>query len=452
MGRPPQAPYPQSAATWTATSSSHSVTSSRPKGFGAGRRMPEGTGEAGEEWFEFLDPPTKRFYYVEARTNRTQWIPPTPPLSHTSLSMARNENLEVYLDTSLEQQEDEEDDDDDLAKHRRNHNGHEHKLRDGERILAFTDAAVAIAITLLILPLMESAAELGNPNHNKAERRRLFRKGATRMLNEAVQAAATTATTTTTAPTTTSTVVAEEAVHGGGSNETMVGGVNDEVATTTYTTSDEVAHDDESSGSGALTVAEWFDAHQHDIFLFVTSFGVIFVLWSSHERLFRHVGGMTRLLSFLNFCWLLGIAWIPVSMELNRGVFNASDGTGEEDKTVYFQYFTTLLYLQGLAILQTFEVIRNPRTWKKQDLGPRWKHLVTTVIDFIFLVIAMTLSLIPSIGYWGMYFLLLSYPITELICEKKPYLRRHVGEKDDDSSSKRYNIKRDITATSSGNY
>lgn len=242
-----------------------------------------------------------------------------------------------------------------------------HRLRDGERILAFTDAAVAIAITLLALPLMESAA------HNWRYERK----------NE------------------------------GG--ETHRRGLGEHVTS-------EVVYGAEAEEVDVYTSVDWFRDHKHDILLFVTSFAVIFVFWSTHERLFRHVHGMTRFLSLLNFCWLLGIAWMPVSMELNRAAFAVAD-----DSLVFLQYFGTMLVLQTLSIFQTIEVIRNPQTWREGSLGPRWKHLVQNGVDFVFITIAMGFSATP-VGYWGMDLLMLTYPVTDVICSKWPQLKRHVGE------------------------
>ena len=236
-----------------------------------------------------------------------------------------------------------------------------HRLRDGERILAFTDAAVAIAITLLALPLMESAAHLWREEKGGSTHRR-------RGLGEEVH---------------------------------------------------EIYGEEEEE---LYTSIHWFREHKHDILLFVTSFAVIFIFWSTHERLFRHVNGMTRFLSFLNFCWLLGIAWMPVSMELNRGTFTM----GTQDDLLLLQYFGTMLILQTLAILQSIEVIRNPQTWREGSLGPRWKHLVQNVVDFTFILIAMGFSVTP-VGYWGMDLLMLTYPVTDIICDKWPKLKDQIG-------------------------
>ena len=86
-----------------------------------------------------------------------------------------------------------------------------------------------------------------------------------------------------------------------------------------------------------------------------------------------------------------------------------------------------MLVLQTLAILQSVEVIRNPQTWREGSSGPRWKHLVHNTVDFVFILIAMGLSVTP-VGYWGVDLLLFTYPATDIICDRWPRLKDHVGD------------------------
>ena len=194
-------------------------------------------------------------------------------------------------------------------------------MEDAERSVFFTDAVVAIAMTLLILPLMESVAE--------------------------------------------------------------------------------------ASRAGAST-AQWLGEHADQVFSFVLSFAVISTFWMVHRRVWGRLRSMTGRISFLNTLWLLAIVWLPVATALA--------GSMPTDRLQAVLYIGPMvvasLCLAGVAA----ETVRRPDLLAHGDRESARRSLRTMLALAALYAAALLATLVlPAVGYYGMFLLLLMVPATRWI-------------------------------------
>jgi uncharacterized membrane protein len=233
-------------------------------------------------------------------------------------------------------------------------------LMEAERRIIFTDAAAAIALTLLVLPLMDAATE---------------------------------------------------------------------------------ARDFE------ITTAEWFEENKQLLLSFFSSYLVIILCWSSQDRLFRHVRAFTRLLSNLNFLWLLAIVFVPVATSIMNlvkddllqhvvyiGTVSRNDGDGVLKCILLSCHLLTHICIHSscVALFQpllatfwttcmTIEVHRNPGTWE-EDGGPEFPFFLSCIVSLVLTVVALLLSMTAA-GYLSLLILVLKTPIVKVLLWKWPGLK-----------------------------
>ncbi|GAA5195053.1 TMEM175 family protein [Microbacterium jejuense] len=192
-------------------------------------------------------------------------------------------------------------------------------LLSAERLKAFTDAVVAIAMTLLILPLMESVTELGREGAN---------------------------------------------------------------------------------------AAQWLDQESGQLLTFALSFVLIANFWMSHHRLFDRVERVTNALIWLTVAWMFTIVWLPVA--------TAIVGQMDTDATQKLLYIGSLLATSLMLMLTRLYVMRHPELHRIEPI--RLRHgLAADIITAALFALALAASLlIPALGYWVMFLLLLTWPLHRL--------------------------------------
>ena len=192
-------------------------------------------------------------------------------------------------------------------------------LLSADRLKAFTDAVAAIAMTLLILPLMESVTELG-------------REG--------------------------------------------------------------------------MTAAEWLDEESGQLLTFALSFVLIANFWMSHHRLFDRIERVTNALTWLTVAWMFTIVWLPVA--------TAIVGQMETDATQKVLYIGSLLATSLVLMVTRLYVMRHPELHEIEAV--RLRHgLAADVITAALFALALAASLlIPALGYYAMFLLLLTWPLHRL--------------------------------------
>lgn len=192
-------------------------------------------------------------------------------------------------------------------------------LLSADRLKAFADAVVAIAMTLLILPLMESVTQLGRE------------------------------------------------------------GVN---------------------------AAEWLDDESTQLLTFALSFVLIANFWVSHHRLFDRVERVTNALIWLTVAWMFTIVWLPVATSIV--------GQMETDATQKVLYIGSLLVTSLMLMFTRLYVMRHPELHRIEPI--RLRHgLAADVITAALFALALAASLlIPALGYYTMFLLLLTWPLHRL--------------------------------------
>jgi uncharacterized membrane protein len=205
--------------------------------------------------------------------------------------------------------------------------GGEFALLETERLVAFTDASVAIAMTLLILPLMDA-----------------------------------------------------------------------------------------SSDAEDISVAEFFTEHRDKIGSFVLSFWIVGILWAPHDMLFRHVRAHTVTLRGLNFLWLFCVVCIPVAT-------NIAKFASPSDLLAYVTYIGTMLLARIISGIMLLVVMKDARTWKHPQRGPKQIDLVKAGDDVLLFVTALIIG-VTAETYLGLLILMSSNIMVRVATRKWPSLSK----------------------------
>lgn len=185
------------------------------------------------------------------------------------------------------------------------------KLHGGERFITFTDAVVAIAMTLLILPLMEAASDMG--------------------------------------------------------------------------------------GDGSvMTVADYFGENGEKVGSLAISFYVVAEFWTGHSILFQRVENFTPRLVWLNFLWMAGVVFLPVSASLLTEAQTS-------DSNAPIVYIGTILGIAFANLLMCLLIRATPITLKEGERIPGMLMVVSNVIMIFLVALALLVSLlIPSAGSYSL--------------------------------------------------
>ncbi|OJU38911.1 MAG: hypothetical protein BGN97_12155 [Microbacterium sp. 69-10] len=200
------------------------------------------------------------------------------------------------------------------------HETSERPLLSADRLKAFTDGVVAIAMTLLILPLMEGVIDLGREGR---------------------------------------------------------------------------------------TVLEYLSEDFGQLFSFVMSFVLIASLWISHHRIFDRVERTSGALIGLTIAWMFTIVWLPVP--------TAMLGAMDDDVAQKCLYIGTLIFA-NLMLLAIRAYLRRHR--ELHDIpDPRLRDGIRadTVTIALFLVALVIALLVPQIGYFAMFLMILTGPAIRLV-------------------------------------
>jgi len=161
-----------------------------------------------------------------------------------------------------------------------------------------------------------------------------------------------------------------------------------------------------------ISTAEWFQENRKLLLSFFLSYLVISLSWNDQDKLFRNVGAFTRLLSTLNFLWLLAIVFIPVATAILNLV--------RDDPLQHLVYIGTPMLAKIWTIFEIIEVHRNPGTWE-YGVGPSFRLLLNGVVGLVLMVAALLLSFTAA-GYLMLLILILTKPIVKAILWKWPGL------------------------------
>ena len=163
-------------------------------------------------------------------------------------------------------------------------------------------------------------------------------------------------------------------------------------------------------------VLEVLDANSGSITTFVSTFFVVAIMWSIHNRVMNSLHIYDGTVFWLNMCWLLGFVFLPWPAAMYAGgddwgpdnaVAFTSDGTG-------VLYWWTLAYISGVGSLAMAYISRHPHLLAPNSRA-YWDGLRDTrarfrgLAFFIVFIVAGLATLVFS--YWGFFALFLVIPL-----------------------------------------
>ena len=148
-----------------------------------------------------------------------------------------------------------------------------------------------------------------------------------------------------------------------------------------------------SSDVGGLLVEHW-----NALFAFVLSFAVICRFWLVHHGMFNQLVGFTKPLLWVNFVWMLSIAFLPFPTELIA--FYRID-----HPVASGLYVGTMLLTSAASTTQQWIAIRTPSIQAPEVRGTLSiaPGLSATTTLLVVLVIVIVL---PDVGLWALLLLI----------------------------------------------
>jgi len=166
-------------------------------------------------------------------------------------------------------------------------------------------------------------------------------------------------------------------------------------------------------GENVLDVVQ---ANSGSIITFVSTFFVMAMMWSVHNRVMNSLATYDAAIFWLNMFWLIGFVFLPWP----SAMYGGGDDWGAVDVTLFSSdgtgalYWWTMAYISGIGSLTSWYIGRHPQFLKPEDRA-YWAGLAKTrarlrgVAFFSVFVIAGASTLVLS--YLGFYALLLIWPL-----------------------------------------
>jgi uncharacterized membrane protein len=170
-------------------------------------------------------------------------------------------------------------------------------------------------------------------------------------------------------------------------------------------------------GENVLDVVQ---ANSGSIITFVSTFFVMAMMWSVHNRVMNSLASYDAAIFWLNMFWLIGFVFLPWP----SAMYGGGDDWGAVDVTLFSSdgtgalYWWTMAYISGVGSLTSWYIGRHPQLLKPED-RVYWAGLAKTrarlrgVAFFAVFVIAGASTLVLS--YLGFYALLLIWPINWIL-------------------------------------
>jgi len=156
---------------------------------------------------------------------------------------------------------------------------------------------------------------------------------------------------------------------------------------------------DSASEIAGSTVTGLLADHWEELLAFGLSFAVICRFWLVHHTMFTRVTGFTPALVWVNFLWLLSIAFLPFPTELVSFV-------GEDSTPTSTLYVGTMLLTSIASTVMQAIIVRHPEIQAEDVRGTL--HTRGAVVATI--TMAAVLLLVAVVPHVGLYALLLLIP------------------------------------------
>ena len=166
-------------------------------------------------------------------------------------------------------------------------------------------------------------------------------------------------------------------------------------------------------GQSVLVVLE---ANSGAVMTFVSTFFVVAIMWSIHNRVMNALMSYDGAIFWLNMCWLIGFVFLPWP----AAMFAGGDDWGSENAVPFTSdgtgvlYWWTLAYISGVGTLAMAYISRHPHL-----LSPSSRASVEALRGtrvrfrglafFVIFILAGLATLVFS--YWGFYALVLLIPL-----------------------------------------
>jgi uncharacterized membrane protein len=155
---------------------------------------------------------------------------------------------------------------------------------------------------------------------------------------------------------------------------------------------------DSASEISGSTVGELLADHWEELLAFGLSFAVICRFWLVHHSMFTRVTGFTPALVWVNFLWLLSIAFLPFPTEL-------VSFAGESSTPTSTLYVGTMLLTSIASTAMQVIIVRTPAIQAEDVRGTlhvRGAVVATATMAVVLLVVA----LVPHVGLFALLLLI----------------------------------------------
>lgn len=175
------------------------------------------------------------------------------------------------------------------------------------------------------------------------------------------------------------------------------------------------------------TVVDVLRANSGQIVTFVSTFLVMAIMWSIHNRVMNSLTAYDSRIFWLNMLWLIGFVFLPWPSAMYGGgdhwgvtdsVAFTSDGTGA-------LYWWTMAYISGMGTIVSVYISRHP-DFIKADERAYWASLAKTrarlrgvAFFIVFIVAGLSTLVYPFLGFYA---LLLIWPLNYLLQPSKKQL------------------------------
>ena len=180
------------------------------------------------------------------------------------------------------------------------------------------------------------------------------------------------------------------------------------------------------------TVLDVLQANSGRIITFVSTFFVMAIMWSIHNRVMNSLVAYDGVVFWLNMAWLIGFVFLPWPSTM----FGSGDHWGSTDIVAFNSdgtgalYWWTMAFISGVGTITSFYISRHPQLIKPSDRA-YWSSLLKTrarlrgAAFFLAFVIAGLASLVyPFLGFYA---LLVIIPLDFLLKPTKAQ-RHHLEE------------------------
>jgi uncharacterized membrane protein len=145
-------------------------------------------------------------------------------------------------------------------------------------------------------------------------------------------------------------------------------------------------------------VGELLGDHWEELLAFGLSFIVICRFWLVHHTMFTRVTGFTPALIWVNFLWLLSIAFLPFPTEL-------VSFAGEDSRSTSTLYVGTMLLTSLASTAMQLVIVRHPEIQAEEVRGTlraRGAVVATATMAVVLLVVVV----VPHVGLFALLLLI----------------------------------------------